>query len=400
MRLWCRRVVLLFLLVALFSHLVVAVGIGVNKGVITFPDVLQNGYAQETVLVTTDSAEPITGTYQFEGELAPWLRMEPNTTSFEFSRDKPYALTIIVEPPADARLAQYTGGVRVLTGEIARSGGGKIGTSTRAAFLIKLRVGVSGTERLACQLGGVHIADTEVGQPFDFSATIVNKGNVRIKPLFHILVYDQYQEELVANLTVPVRDEILPTVTKQFSTRVSHTLQPGQYWATVELPLCGKKAFLTFDVLERGGIADKGELVRMESTSWAKTGDIIPIHAVFTNLGSRSVTAKLKGTITTRDGELVKVIDTDSYIVAPEETTKIETFFNPTAPGQYIVAGRVLYNDKLTFQKSTIINVRGPRMVASSSFSPLLLILFLLIFFFFFLILRKKRRARRRRVRR
>ena len=53
-----------------------------------------------------------------------------------------------------------------------------------------------------------------------------------------------------------------------------------------------------------------------------------------------------------------KVIDTDTYNVPPGQTARIETFFNPTEPGQYVVAGRVLYNNKLTFQKSTIITCK------------------------------------------
>ncbi|MBR9693103.1 hypothetical protein GOV07_04205 [Candidatus Woesearchaeota archaeon] len=388
----------LFLLLLVFTPVTLAVGIGVNKGSISYEDVLQNGYAQEVILVTTDSPETIIGTYQFEGGIAPWLRVEPPVDEFEFSRGNPYALTLIVEPPRDARLEDYDGGFRVLTGEILRSDGGKIGTSTRAAFFIKIALGVSGTERLECSMGGVRIKDTELEQPFDFMANVVNKGNVRIQPEFKISIYDQFQEKLVAELAVPMDEEIFPTVTSNFVTQVTYDLSPGQYWATVELPLCGDSTFLTFDVLDRGGVADKGELLRVEAQSWAETGDIIPIKAIFLNKGSRIVSAKFKGTITTRNGgRLVKVIDTDLYNVPPGETAEIETFFNPVDPAQYIVAGRVLYNNKLTFQKGTVINVEGMKLLAAASFGgPFLLILFLLIAILVFLILiaRKKRRRR------
>jgi len=382
----------------LFAGQAIAVGIGVNKGEIAFQDVLQNGYAQEKVLVSTDSEQPITGTYQFEGDIAPWLRVEPDTKFFEFSKGNPYELTVIIEPPSDARLESYRGGVRVLTGEVARSGGGLIGTSTRAAFLIRILVGISGTERQECLIGGVQIRNTEVGQPYEFVATVVNKGNVRIRPKFTIKVYDQSQTSLVQEANAVMDHDILPTMTEEFTAAITHSLQPGQYWARVESPLCGDSSLLTFDVLERGGIADQGELLRIETEPWAKTGDIIPIHAVFRNLGSRTVSAKFKGTITTRgdSSRLIKTIDTDTYNVPPGQTANIETFFNPTEPSQYIVAGKVLYNGKLTFQKSTVINVQGPMLVAASQFGgPVLLLILIVIAILILLILIAKKRRRR-----
>ncbi len=386
----------LFLLVLPVLPAASAFGIGVNKASLSFDDVLQAGYAQDRVMVTTDSEAPVSGTYQLEGDIAPWVRIMPNATNFTFSHDKPYAMTVIVEPPPDARLQNYTGGVRILTGTVARTGGGKIGTSTRAALLIRLGLGITGTEHLECRAGGIQIKSTEIGQPFELVASVANKGNVRISPDFTIAVYDQYQERLVKNITVPGSQEILPTVTADFLKQVQQDLPVGQYWARVDVPLCHASSFLTFDVLDRGAIADKGELVRVEAQSWANTGDIIPIHAIFRNLGSRTVSAKFKGTITTPSGDkIMKVIDTDAYNVPPGQTASIETFFNPTEPGRFIVAGRVLYNSKLTFQKSAIINVRGPFLQAASGYGWLLLILLAIIILVLLILIAKRKRRRR-----
>ena len=212
-----------------------AVGIGVNRALINYADVLQNGYAQESVTITTDSPDEITGTYEIEGEL-----------------------TIIVEPPADARLQTYSGGVRILTGEVTRGGGGKIGTSTRAAFFIRVSAGITGTQVLRCSFGGVELKSTEVGQSVDFLASVHNAGNVRVRPQFTIEVYDQYQTKLLANLTESADNDTLPTTPVQFLRQLGMKLPEGQYWAVVQSPLCEGSAFTTFDVLERGGISDKG----------------------------------------------------------------------------------------------------------------------------------------------
>jgi len=382
--------------VSLLAPATSAVGIGVNKAVISYEDVLQNGYAQDEVLVTTDSEQPIVGTWQLEGEITPWVRIEPNDTAFTFSKNQPYQLTVIVEPPLDAQLRSYTGGIRILTGQLDRTEGGKIGTSTRAAFLIRLGLGVTGTQNLQCRAGGIQIKSTEIGQPFDLVASVANTGNVRISPDFVVEVYDQAQERLLKNVTIPGSQEILPTVTGEFLKRVAQDLPVGQYWARVSVPLCGDVALVTFDVLDRGTIADQGELVRIDAQPWAKTGDIIPIHAVFRNLGSRTVTAKFKGTVTTQPGgSIAKVIDTDTYNVPPGETAQIETFFNPTEPGQYVVAGRVLYNSKLTFQKSTILNVQGPFLKAASGYGWLVLIAIAIVILLLLILIRRKRRRGR-----
>lgn len=396
---FCISRVSAFLLICLFLlSTVQAVNIGVNKGRINYVDVLQNGYAQENVLVTTDSPTEIAGTYEVEGEIAPWLTFEPSERNFTFSREHPYPLTVIVTPPADAQLGDYSGGLRFLTGELQRNEGGKIGQTTRAAFLIRLGLGVTGTQRLDCAVGGLELKDTEQGQPIDFVATVSNKGNVRIKPAFDIKVYDQAETLVLQKFSFESDKEILPTTSQKVFKQLEHGLIPGQYFARVEIPLCGETKRVTFDVLERGGIADKGTLLRIDAPSWAKTGDILPVDAVFQNQGSRTVEARFEGTITPKgDEKIVKVIDTAPLNVLPGETTKLETFFNPITPGTYVINGRVRYNNKLTFQKQAIINVNGSALEFAGGLSgSLLVMLLLLIVILILLILIAKRRRRRR----
>jgi hypothetical protein len=389
----------LALLCSIVAHSAASVGIGVNRGEISYEDVLQNGYAEETVLVTTDSPDPIGGGYEIEGDLAPWIRIDPPNETFAFSSSEPYALKIVVEPPQDARLQRYTGGVRVITGELARTEGGKIGTTTRAAFLIKISAGVTGTEVIKCVVGGVRIKDTEIGQPFDFVATVQNTGNVRLQPRYTVQVWDQNYSRLVLNTTVTAPRQILPTTMAEFTWHIRHDLQPGQYWARIDVPECHGASDLTFDILDRGGIADKGELVRIDVQPRAKTGEIVPAYAIFRNIGARTVSAKFTGTVTDQEGtRIFKVIDTDAQNVLPGETAKLETFFNPTASGRYIIAGRVLYNNKLTYQKSAILNVEGPGMVPALEWSWFILIaVVIVILVLLILIARRRRQSRGRR---
>jgi len=381
------------IIILVLSVSVIAIGIGVNKAEINYENVLKNGYAEQTIVITTDSPYTLTGTYIPEGDLAKWLRFEPKNKIFNFSRDKPYTLKLIVEPSEDAKNDFYQGGLRIQTGDIKGEENAQYGIATKAAFLIKMGLGITGDEMVKCTAGNLLIDDTEEENLNNFYVTIHNEGNVRISPQVNIKIYDKYRTKDVKDVVFKVDEDILPTTTirsfKQFLTN----LPQGQYWAEVEIPMCLYKTTTTFDILNQGGIADKGELIRIDANGWVNTGDIVPINAVFKNLGTRAVSAKFKGKITREDNnKIYKVIDTDLYTVQPDEVTKIESFFNPLEYGKYIVSGVVLYNNKLTYEKSTIINVHGKDKIIKKSISltPILIIIIIIIILILIIIKREK----------
>lgn len=363
-----------------------AIAIGVNKAEINFVDVLRNGYAEDTFVVSTDTDLIITGDYEVEGDIAPWIRFEPE--NFTFSASSPARVKVIIEPPEDVSNGDYGGFIRVLTGEIARADGGRMGTSARAAFKINVALGITGVEKRSCILGGVKLKNTEIRQPVDLSYSIKNTGNVRVQPEILIQLYDQ-DENFIDSETLLSDSDVLPTTIQEFFTQFENGLNVGQYWAKVSSPDCAGGSYMTFDVLERGGISDSGELVKINVDSWVNVGDIVPITAVFKNKGSRTVSAKFKGSIM-KGKKLVKIIDTDFYNTPPGEVANIETFFNPDAPGQYEVKGRVLYNNKLTFERSSIINVNGSALTKDSNYIPLFIIVLVIIILL--LIIRKKKK--------
>ena len=352
-------VLTLGLLLSLLSNSLLVQGavIGANRGVINFKNVLKNGYAQELVTLTTDTDYNLSVTYKVDGEIADWIRLEPPEQPFFIREDLPNQVAIIVEPPADAKNQRYTGSVRFLTGAL---GGpqGQFGTAVRAAINIRMGVEITGQEIVSCSVAGFQLDDVEENYPWEFYAVVSNNGNVRIQPEFILEFWNQDQTELVETLSFTTNESILPTVQKRIFHSLEHNLDIGQYWIKVRTPLCGdaSSAFLTASVIERGGVSDKGELIRIDNKLWAKAGDIVPIDAVFKNMGSRVVSAKFKGTIASGD-EIFKIIDTDSLDAMPGETIKLRTYFNPVQSGQYIIKGRVLYNKKLTFEKSSVLNV-------------------------------------------
>lgn len=376
--------------------------IGANKGVLSYKNVLKNGYAQELVTLTTDTDFNLSVTYTIEGEVADWIRLEPSQQPFFISKDNPHTVAVIIEPPEDAKNQEYSGSVRFLTGALANPEG-QFGTAVRAAINIRMGIEITGQEIVSCNAGGFKLDDVEEGYPLEFHAVINNQGNVRIKPDFVLEFWNQDQTEIVETFRFTINESILPTVQKRIFHSFEHNLNIGQYWVRISTPLCGKGSsdFLTTSVIERGGVSDKGELIRIQNEPWAKTGDIVPIDAIFKSLGSRVVSAKFKGTITSGE-EIFKIIDTDSLDVFPGETVELRTFFNPVQEGQYIVKGRVLYNKKLTFEKSSVLNVnpsgKPPDEGKGLSFgwSAILVVLVIVIIILIILVVRRKKSLKHR----
>jgi hypothetical protein len=168
-------------------------------------------------------------------------------------------------------------------------------------------------------------------------------------------VQDQSQEKTVLNAQVK-GDLTLPTTQKNMFRQISHTLGIGQYWATVKAVECNVDQLLTFSILERGAIADSGVLNSLINKPWINLGETVEVLGNFQNNGQRSVNAQFKGTIRKEDS-IVKLVETDEFLVPAGESVDFPVLFTPYEPGRYVLSGRVVYNKKLTFEKSTIINV-------------------------------------------
>ncbi len=129
----------------------------------------------------------------------------------------------------------------------------------------------------------------------------------------------------------------------------------------------------------------------------------MPITASFRNMGTRYVATKLKGLITLEDN-IIKIIDTDLLDVAPGQTVQLETFFSPKVPGKYEISLRALYNNKLTFEKQSLLNV-NPSDEFSEELKKLqwkntksILLIIIVIIILLFLILIKKKKSRRKKI--
>lgn len=366
------KIMVFALLFLMFVNSVNAVSIGISPGRVRFENVLREGYSERIITISTGSDEELIATFKPGGEIKDWIRLEPNATTFSLTKENPYKLKIIVQPPPDIRIGNYSGNIEFITEGVGGTAG-RAGAFIKTAVTLLINTEVTGREIIKCRAGAFSFNDAEVGFPFEFSYTIINDGNVRLKPVIALDVWDQLQEKLLLTDTA-IGNEALPTTEKKILGTIPNTLSEGQYWIDMKVNECKASSLLTFSVVEKGGIIDKGELVGINNKPWAYTNENIQITAKFQNSGKRSVTAKFKGAIRL-DDKIVRLIETDELIVPSGEMADFDIFFAPESPGRYTLTGRVIFNKKLTFEKGTVLNVnQAPEEIAKKfSFLPLLI---------------------------
>ncbi|MGV8171259.1 MAG: hypothetical protein ACP5OA_01025 [Candidatus Woesearchaeota archaeon] len=393
--------VILFLIIFNTSlHTVNAASISVTKAIIEYNNVLRGGYAEDVLYVSTDAPFDVPISYELLGDTRDWITIspdlnDPNNTLY-ISNANYQTVRIIIQPPSDTPLGVYTGYVRILTGTL-NTLGGQYGSQLQAAFMIRIRIELTGTEFLSCSGGGVVLKDTEIGSPIEYYMTVSNAGNIRVKPTATIDIWNQDQTKLLTTKKVEFGGkEVLPTINEAFSNTFANDLRIGQYWAYVTIEPCGNSELTTFNVYEKGTIVDSGELIRLDVQPWAKIGDVVPITAAFRNTGGRTVSAKFKG-IVTSDNRIVETIDSEFYDIPPSETGNIIVYFTPKKFGQYIISGRVLYNNKLSFEKSTVLNVNEGVEKSNNTWIYILILIIIIIIILLLLIrIRKKKHNIRR----
>lgn len=365
--------------------------IGASPAQVTFGDVLRGGYAESDLLVSTNTDETLFGHLELAGDVAPWISFSSNSTSFNTSLNSPRTVTIIVQPPLDTPAGIYTGRLTVVADE---AGGiaGRAGSVIKSSVILPLTVTVTGTQTVGCTAGSLELEDIEEGLPMVIWATIRNTGNVKLAPLITLSVWDSLQEKVVFKEELRGK-EVLPTRTERAFATVEHSLGIGQYWADVAMPECDAESLLTFSVIEKGGIADKGELTEIKLPQKVAVGETVPVTAIFYNKGSRLVVAQFKGTVR-KDGRVIDTISSDEVEVESGKVEQLVAYFVPKAQGRYTVTGRVVYNRKLTFEKSANTLTEGTAEKPSGLPAALATYAALTAVGFYFV---RKLRARRRR---
>ncbi|MBN2422269.1 hypothetical protein JXB41_03510 [Candidatus Woesearchaeota archaeon] len=368
-----KKIILLFILILAIAS-VNATTIGISPGILYFPNMIKEGYAEAQVTVSTSSPDTVAGHFEVEGEIKDWINLSPDSLEFSTSSSNPYRFSVIIRPPADAKNGNYTGLIRVMTDHVVTTERGA-SSAVIAAVALRVNIEIIGDEIILCRAGAFSVSDTEIDLPFTVSALVYNDGNVRLRPQFRIKVYDQSEENVLLTTSF-LGEEILPTLNKRISRQIPNNLQIGQYFIDVLAEQCGITQRLTFDVVEKGGIVDKGKFIGIRTNEFTYVDEPTPILPVFRNEGPRTVLAKFKGEIISLEkNKIIEVIESDEIAIEPSQQIEFPLFFIPDAPGKYQISGRIIYNKKITFEeKSKVINVIGEKKKVGLSVIFLILI--------------------------
>ncbi|MBT4352547.1 hypothetical protein HOD20_08490 [archaeon] len=383
---------IVFILSISFAHAAV---IGVSPSVFQFRKMVKDGYAESEFLVTSNEVNPITGSFRFEGEIADWMSIDAGSDEFEVSLDEPFKFKLIIRPPANARNDNYTGIMRLTSsplGEVTRGAG----SAVIAAIAIRVDVEITGEEIIDCRAGALQLSTTEIGLPYVFTGIIYNDGNVRIRPEVIVDIYDQNRLSVLQTKNF-LGSQILPTTSDEIRKELDNDLEMGQYFADILVTECAFSHTVTFDVVEKGGIADKGNLMVIRVNEYSIAREPTQVIPMFRNEGPRKVFARFKGNIVnTKTGKIAEIIETDELEVLPGQVMNFPFFFVPKSKGEYVVSGRFVYNKKITFEekseKITVVKGEGSLTIAKVFLFFLYLIIGLVIFIIFGLIKKEKKK--------
>lgn len=392
-----KFLIISLLFLALLGTNINAVSIGVSPSVLKYEDVLKGGFAQKTLYLSSDAQSNLSIEFELFGETADWISFGPIDLSQEnvtISAGNPYILNVIVEPPVDTQNGVYSGQIRVITNKLQDVESGK-GVGIRAAFMVDVTIEVGGEEIIRCTAGGFGIPHLELDDALALSYTLENLGNVNIDPNVFIDLFDINNNEVLKLDFQSTR--VRPTLKNTFEEFLANNLPTGQYFAHISVPLCNAASTLTFTITEPGVISDDGTLIQIKNPNWGETDTIIPINAVFKNTGPRTVRAKFIGHIQEKAGDIVKLIDTDFINIKPGETNSFETFFKTNNIGQYIIYGKIKYNNKITFEKASVLNIRQKIEGEGVSIGWSSLIFFGVIIALLLIIIKKKKIILRKR---
>jgi len=389
------KILLILFLLLLISSVNASV-IGVSPSIVRFDNMLKNGYAERRITISTSIVEPVRAHFEVEGEIAEWITLPKD--EFVFSKDEPYIFTLIMQPNEDAKNGNYSGILRMTTDTLATVSAGA-GSSVIAQVGLLIYVEVIGDEIIECRAGAISITSAEINDPFIVSTTIHNDGNVRLRPQIIVDVWDKYETKIVFSHTF-LGDQILPTRSKELFKEVKNNLETGQYFAEVLVKECDVGHKTTFDIVGKGQIADSGLLVGIRTNEFSYSNEPMPIVPVFRNQGNRKVLAQFKGEI--RDLEtdkIVQILESEQLEVDPKGMIEFKMFFIPDKESEYQISGRVVYNNKITFDEHSKV-VKVIKSESKGLSWILFFILYIIIGFLILILLGKIRKARKKRKRR
>lgn len=221
---------------------------------------------------------------------------------------------------------------------------------------------VRNKERRNLTVSGITTKDVDEKKDLIFTVHLRNSGNVELFPNFHIDVMDSGNDSDVLK-SIDYSGIITPPMSeKDVTIIVVNDLLPGDYLVRFVVYLHNQTLAdqrLAFSVRQDPNLP-QGRLEKVEVDKvWANPGDRIKITAYYTNDGFVKTAAVFKGRVVLGT-RTVAILESEPVEVPSGEQGRISVYFTPEYPGRYEIEGNIYYSDKVTWARSTILNVRNP----------------------------------------
>lgn len=388
--------VLVFLIFFINIGVVSAANLGISPASVEFKNVLRDGYSERWVVISVDSEDSISVEIEPRGEIKNWLNFSER--NFSVSKNNPYYLGVFVNPPVDIPNGNYSGFLRVKTGQMGEGIEEHVVGIVRSTLDLIVKVEITDIEIRDCSVSSVKVDSAEKGDDVIFYAKVKNNGNIKLKPILDIDIWDSDQISVIKNEEF-YGDNILPTTEGNVSLRVkSDDLEIGQYWADFLALDCYFSQTLTFDILEEGALKAAGRLLEIITRKNSKVGETVPIIVKFKNIGEKEVEAQFKGKIN-RGDKIIQILESEKIRVPISSGNDFNFYFTPERSGKYVISGRVFYSGKKTFESSAVLEVVSEDFEFSSLIG-LIYVFFIVLIFYLIYKIRKERQLYSRKLRR
>ncbi|MFH1916352.1 MAG: hypothetical protein ABIJ21_03750 [Nanoarchaeota archaeon] len=389
-----KLVHLVLVLLILDAAFVSALGIGVSPGNVELVDLVPGESRQVSFLLSTTSPDEVRMVWSAKGDITEWVSGPKDRLLLDSAN--PLRVSMIITVPQDVPEGVYGGDI-VFFGSFAVQSGKDLVSAILPSIRSQVSLGVSSDIKVDCVAGGIFVSDLEDGDGVSFSVMVANKGNVRINPAVEYVIFDSSSQDV--GLGSEVLGWVISGETKRFSIGGKESLGEGSYVLRVSISACDMVEEKTFSVGEKGSVIDKGVFVRVQAD--AAVGSLIPITASFRNTGGREEEAVFIGKVY-KDGVLVDVIESDTVRVSAGDLVDLDLVYEPALPGTYEIAGKVMYNGRMSDERELQVVVSRPELPIGTTGGEVtvshsvLLVLFFLLVILLFLIIFKKRGLKRK----
>ncbi|MBD3249283.1 hypothetical protein GF336_04525 [Candidatus Woesearchaeota archaeon] len=264
--------------------------ISIEPSELIFEDVLQDGYAEKILTVSTDSYKPVQLTLSATEPIKEWISFDPSSDSV--SAGSPIDIKVMLNM-TDSQLKKYKGYVIVNS----YSSNNEVTTAMSQVFEIRTSIDVSKNLIEQANVANVVLDDTEQGMPLTASVTVENQGNSMIEPFFSISVLDSGKKEVFS--AGSKKKSLLPYSKGMINISLPSGLAFGEYNADIEVhagDMLLSRQTRVFNIVEKGSVPKQEEKISDDqmiplSTNWI----ILAVWGIiFVFIVSRITKSKLK----------------------------------------------------------------------------------------------------------